>query len=87
MIEYFAGQSPSMNQIEDASEKLGYKPADTGDLMAIVEKVVESRLDFVSEKGMAAMGPLMGVVMKECKGAADGKQVSALLREVIQRHV
>jgi len=26
-------------------------------------------------------------VMKECKGAADGKQVSALLREVIQRHV
>jgi len=28
---------------------------------------------------MGAMGPLMGVVMQECGGAADGKQVSALL--------
>jgi Asp-tRNA(Asn)/Glu-tRNA(Gln) amidotransferase B subunit len=34
---------------------------------------------------MAALGPLMGVVMKECGGAADGKQVSALLREAILR--
>ena len=30
---------------------------------------------------------LMGLVMKECGGAADGKQVSALLREEIMRHV
>jgi len=36
---------------------------------------------------MGAMGPLMGIVMKECGGTADGKQVSALLREEIARHV
>ena len=41
------------------------------------------RADFVRERGMGAMGPLMGVVM-QAVGAADGKVVSALLREAIQ---
>ena len=59
----------------------------SGDLAEVVEKVIAERLDFVKERGMGAMGPLMGVVMKECGGAADGKQVSALLREAIMRHV
>ena len=87
ILSHFENESPSMKQIESIAEEMGYKPADAGDLLSIVEKVVDSRLDFVQEKGMAAMGPLMGLVMKECKGAADGKQVSTLLREVIQRHV
>ena len=87
ILSHFENESPSMKQIESIAEEMGYKPADAGDLLSIVEKVVDSRLDFVQEKGMSAMGPLMGLVMKECKGAADGKQVSTLLREVIQRHV
>jgi glutamyl-tRNA(Gln) amidotransferase subunit E len=75
-----------MDQLSAKAEELGLKPADAGDLAEIVEKVVATRLDFVKERGMGAMGPLMGVVMKECGGAADGKQVSALLREAIMRH-
>lgn len=86
LIQEFAGQNPSMDQLSSKAEELGLKPADAGDLAAIVEKVVNDRLDFVKERGMGAMGPLMGVVMKECGGAADGKQVSALLREAIMRH-
>ena len=87
LIHEFAGQNPSMAQLSAKAEELGLKPADTGDLAEIVEKVIADRLDFVKERGMGAMGPLMGVVMKECGGAADGKQVSALLREAIMRHV
>ena len=86
LMEEFAGENPSMGQLANRAEELGIKPADSGDLLAIVEKVVESRIDFVKERGMGALGPLMGLVMKECGGVADGKQVSALLREVIQRH-
>jgi glutamyl-tRNA(Gln) amidotransferase subunit E len=86
LIEEFSGMNPSMDEIALKADELGIKPADTGDLLSIVEKVVESRLDFVKERGMGALGPLMGLVMKECGGAADGKQVSALLREVIMRH-
>ena len=79
--------NPSMEEIAIKAEQLGLKPADASDLMTIVEKIVAERIDFVKERGMGAMGPLMGVVMEECGGTADGKQVSALLREVIQRHV
>ena len=86
LIGEFSDRTPTMDEIASRAEELGLKPADSSDLMAIVEKVVESRIDFVKERGMGAMGPLMGVVMKECGGAADGKQVSALLREVIMRH-
>ena len=76
-----------MDELATRAEELGLKPADSGDLLQIVEKVVQDRIDFVKERGMGAMGPLMGLVMKECGGAADGKQVSSLLREVITRHV
>ena len=86
LIEEFSGMNPSMDELASKAEQLGIKPADSGDLLSIVEKVVDSRLDFVKERGMGALGPLMGLVMKECGGAADGKQVSALLREVIMRH-
>ncbi len=87
LLASLEGTSPSMEEIVSMADKLGLKPADSSDLMSIVEKVVAERLDFVKERGMGAMGPLMGIVMGECGGAADGKQVSALLREVIQRHV
>ena len=86
LIGEFNGMNPSMDELAHKAEELGIKPADSGDLLSIVEKVVDSRLDFVKERGMGALGPLMGLVMKECGGAADGKQVSALLREVIMRH-
>ena len=87
LLQHFESSNPSMKEIADVAQTMGFKPADTGDLLSIVETVVESRIDFVKEKGMGAMGPLMGLVMKECKGGADGKQVSGLLREVIQRHL
>ena len=67
------------------AEMKGLKPADVGDLASVVATIIESRIDFVKERGMGAMGPLMGLVMKEAKGA-DGKQVSDLLRKEIMKH-
>ena len=63
----------------------GYEPADTGAVDAAVAEVLAERADFVKERGMAALGPLMGVVMGKLGGAADGKAVSAALKEQIQR--
>jgi glutamyl-tRNA(Gln) amidotransferase subunit E len=53
------------------------------ELQAIVDDVVQSRLEFVKEKGVGAVGPLMGVVMKKVRGKADGKLVNQVLRENI----
>jgi glutamyl-tRNA(Gln) amidotransferase subunit E len=44
---------------------------------------VQSRLEFVKTKGMSAVGPLMGVVMKQVRGKADGKLVNEVLRAKI----
>ncbi|MEE3083341.1 MAG: Glu-tRNA(Gln) amidotransferase subunit GatE [Candidatus Thermoplasmatota archaeon] len=63
----------------------GYKPADTGAVDAAVAEVLAERADFVAERGMGALGPLMGVVMGKLGGSADGKAVSAALKEQIQR--
>jgi len=44
---------------------------------------VDCRSLFVEQKGKAALGPLMGVVMKEVRGSVDGKVVSELLKKEI----
>ena len=55
------------------------------DLESIVRKIIADRPDFVAEKGKAALGPLMGVVMAEVRGSVDGKVVSEILRREIDR--
>ncbi|MBP1929909.1 glutamyl-tRNA(Gln) amidotransferase subunit E [Methanolinea mesophila] len=56
----------------------------TSDIEEIVSKIVNERKDFVKSKGMASLGPLMGVVMEELRGAADGKVIAGVLKKEIQ---
>jgi glutamyl-tRNA(Gln) amidotransferase subunit E len=53
------------------------------ELEKIVRKIIAERKDFVAQKGRAAMGPLMGVVMAEVRGSVDGKVVSEILKKEI----
>ena len=66
----------------EASER-GFTPADNSAVESAVEEVLREREDFVAERGMGAIGPLMGVVMGKLGGSADGKIVSKVLREKI----
>ena len=54
-------------------------------LREIITRVVAERRPFIMEKKNAALAPLMGVVMAEVRGSADGKVVSELLRKEIGR--
>lgn len=82
VIAHFAGHIPKISDIIAYAEQHGLKPADESELGDIIAAVVAERLDFVKERGMGAIGPLMGVVMQQA-GAADGKAVSALLKQAI----
>ena len=84
IIEYSSKPLPSLEEIAKFASDNDLKPADIGDLESIVNDIVGQRADFVKERGMGAMGPLMGIVM-QAAGAADGKAVSALLRAAIQK--
>lgn len=69
---------------DEACQSAAPKVSDT-DLTAIVERIVRERREFIKERGDAAIGPVMGVVMKEVRGSVDGKIVSQVLRDAIVR--
>ena len=61
----------------------GFVPADQSYVEEAVEEVITARSDFVHERGLGAIGPLMGSVMSKLGGAADGKMVSQILKQKI----
>jgi len=65
------------------AEEAGFTPADTGEVEAAVKEVISENMDMIGERGMGAMGPLMGAVMQKLGGSADGKTVSEALRRKI----
>jgi len=84
VILHFKGTLPTLEDISTYAQENDLKPADASSLQSIIDDVISERLDFVKERGMGAIGPLMGVVMQKA-GAADGKAVSALLKQAIQK--
>jgi aspartyl-tRNA(Asn)/glutamyl-tRNA(Gln) amidotransferase subunit B len=61
---------------------------DTGELEAIVARAIESDPEAaarVREGNAKAIGPLVGFVMRETKGRADGGEVTRLIREQLAR--
>jgi glutamyl-tRNA(Gln) amidotransferase subunit E len=53
------------------------------ELESMIHRIVADRSEYVKQKGRSALGPLMGVVMKEVRGSVDGKVVSELLKKEI----
>ena len=75
-------QCPTKTANEAAAE-LGFAMLSRRELEAIIDGIVQSRLDFIQAKGSGAVGPLMGVVMKQVRGKAEGKLVNELLKAKI----
>jgi glutamyl-tRNA(Gln) amidotransferase subunit E len=71
--------------IQEALSKTGLGKIETEDIEKVIRGIVEDRLDFVRERGEAAVGGLMGVAMKELRGKADGKLVKELLTSEVKR--
>ena len=61
----------------------GFIPANNSEVEDAVDAIMIEKADFISERGMSAVGPLMGLVMQKLGGSADGKIVSQVLRDKI----
>jgi len=72
------------SDVEKAISSLGLGSLDQDDAAVIIDTIIQERADFVREKGEGAVGPLMGVAMKELRGKVDGKKAADLLKERIQ---
>ena len=72
---------------EQAAEKLNLIMLSEDNVADIIMGIVSNNEKLVTERNMGAMGPLMGMAMKELKGKADGKLVNKLLKEEIQKYL
>jgi len=68
----------------DAAASAGLVGVDEAEVEKAVQAIVASKVDLVRSKGERAAAPLMGLVMKELRGKADGGIVSAILKKEIQ---
>ncbi len=71
----------------ESMEKHGLKKMDDDEVEAIISDLIGSNEGLIKERGMAAMGSLMGMAMKDLKGKADGKLVSRLIKERLLKMV
>jgi len=53
------------------------------DAERIIRRIVAEHRELISERGEAALSPLMGLAMKELRGKLDGKEISSLLSSII----
>ena len=51
----------------------------------VIHKILLERRDFIKQRGPEALGPLMGLVMNELRGKADGKLISTILQEELTK--
>jgi glutamyl-tRNA(Gln) amidotransferase subunit E len=70
---------------EAAIVKAGVGSTDAATVDAVIAAVLAERADFVKARGMAAMGPLMGPVMAQLRGKADGALISERLKVALER--
>lgn len=68
----------------DAVSALGFDMMTIEELTALVNSVVEEKADLVAERGMRAMGALMGVIMGQVRGRAKPQDVQRLLRSAVE---
>jgi glutamyl-tRNA(Gln) amidotransferase subunit E len=76
------GKSESRG-VSEAIERLGLGSINESRLSEIIDSVIRSNSALVAEKGEDAFSPLMGEVMTQVRGKADGSLVSRLLKEML----
>ena len=57
------------------------------DVKAIIEEIADKNDSMIKERQMGAMGPLIGMSMKQLKGKADGSTVNKIVKEEIQKRL
>jgi glutamyl-tRNA(Gln) amidotransferase subunit E len=71
--------------VDGSVESLGIGGVEKGELETAVDKLIEEKMDFVKGKGLNAVGPLMGLIMKDFRGKVSGEEVNRLLKEKISK--
>jgi len=70
---------------EEVLKAMNVGKVEEKELRAAVVRIIEGSKAVIEEKGMHALSALMGDVMREMKGKADGKTVSRIIQEELEK--
>ena len=71
--------------VKEAIENTSIESINGIDLEKIIEEIVEKNESIIKNQKERAMGPLMGIVMKELRGKASGEMINSLLLKNIKK--
>jgi len=76
-----------VKNVKGAVEKLGFTALTDETLLALVKKIINENKVLIDEKGAAAFSNLMGKVMYDARGRADGQIVSDALKSELNKKI
>ena len=71
--------------VEEAMKNTSIEAVNESDLEKIIEEIVENNQEIIKNQKERAIGPLMGMAMKELRGKVSGETVNKLLMENIKK--
>lgn len=75
------------SSIEEAIEKNAMGTLSDGELGSILDDVVASNAKIIEQQGERAIGPLMGIAMKNLRGKVDGQRINEMLESKIRSRI
>ncbi len=79
--------SGDVNDVEGAIKKLGLIAVDDDELLVMVQKILNDNKALIDEKGSSSFSSLMGIVMSNLRGRADGQTISRILKLELNKMV
>jgi glutamyl-tRNA(Gln) amidotransferase subunit E len=84
-IIYESIMSGKSQTIEESLKNASIEAVNEGDLEEIIKNIIEKNQKIVENQKERAVGPLMGIVMKELRGKASGEMINNLLVKNIKK--
>jgi glutamyl-tRNA(Gln) amidotransferase subunit E len=69
----------------DALKELRIKMITKEELTKIIDSILEDNSELIIERGMRAMGPLMGLLMRDVRGGVNAKEAQILLQIAMKK--
>ena len=76
--------SKKSRNVEEAMKNASIESINEEDLDKIIKDIVDKNQEIIKNQKDRAMGPLMGIVMKELRGKASGEIINKLLSKNIK---
>ncbi|MCA9812957.1 MAG: Glu-tRNA(Gln) amidotransferase subunit GatE [Nitrosarchaeum sp.] len=71
--------------IEEAMQNTAIKTVDADELESILDRIISDNRKLIEKQKERAMGPLMGIAMKELRGKVSGETINSTLLEKIKK--